>query len=176
MISLIFAIDKNNLIGKGNDLPWYFPEDLKYFKEITMNKTVVMGSKTFYSIYNRLGKPLPNRNNVVVTRNKDLKLEGVTVINDIKDYLINQTEEVFIIGGKQIYEYALEYADRLYITHINKEYDGDVYFPPIPYEKYNKIKSVVSNELEFAIYELTNEYKSNKNSNNDIKINKEIKI
>lgn len=153
MISLIFAIDKNNLIGKGNDLPWYYPEDLKYFKEVTMNKTVVMGSKTFKSIFNRIGKPLPNRKNVIVSRNKDLKIENCLVVNDLYEYLNNQSEEVFIIGGKQIYDMTLQVADRLYITHINKEYDGDVYFPEIPYDKYRKIKSIISGDLEFAVYE-----------------------
>lgn len=153
MISLIFAMDKNNLIGKGNDLPWYYPDDLKYFKEVTMNKTVVMGSKTFKSIYDRLGKPLPNRNNVVVTRNSNLSIDNVLVVNDIFKYLEEQKEEVFVIGGKQIYELTLDKADRLYITHINKAYDGDVYFPEIPYEKYTKIKSVINGDLEFAVYE-----------------------
>lgn len=153
MISLIFAMDKNNLIGKGNDLPWYYPDDLKYFKEVTMNKTVVMGSKTFKSIYDRIGKPLPNRNNVVVTRNSNLSIDNVLVVNDIFKYLEEQKEEVFVIGGKQIYELTLDKADRLYITHINKAYDGDVYFPEIPYEKYTKIKSVISGDLEFAVYE-----------------------
>ena len=153
MISLIFAIDKNNLIGKGNDLPWYYPEDLKYFKEVTMNKTVVMGSKTFKSIYDRIGKPLPNRNNVVLSRNLNLHYDDVLVINDLFEYLNKQNEEIFVIGGKQVYELTLPIADRLYITHINKSYEGDVYFPEIPYDKFNKINYVVNGDLEFAVYE-----------------------
>ena len=153
MISLIFAMDKNNLIGKNNDLPWYYPEDLKYFKEVTMNKTVVMGFNTFKSIFDRIGKPLPNRTNVVLSRNTNLKYDGVIFTNDLKTFLDGKEEEIFIIGGKQVYEATVALADRLYITHINKEYEGDVYFPKIDYEKYNKIKSVINGDLEFAGYE-----------------------
>lgn len=155
MISLIFAIDKNNLIGKGNELPWYYSEDLKYFKEKTMKKKVIMGDNTFYSIVNRIGKPLPNRTSVVATLDDSFYYEGVEVTNDIKGYLmsIDKDEEVFVIGGKMIYALSLPYANRLYITHINKEYEGDVYFPKIDYESYNKINSIVSGDLEFAIYE-----------------------
>lgn len=155
MISLIFAIDKNNLIGKGNDLPWHYPQDLKYFKEKTLNKKVLMGENTFYSIFSRINKPLPKRENIVATLNKDFHYDGVKVVYDLIDYLKNNNdlEEIFIIGGKTIYSIALPYADRLYITHINKEYDGDVYFPKIDYDKYNKIFSKIDGELEFAIYE-----------------------
>lgn len=154
MISLIFAIDENNLIGKGNDLPWHYPEDLKYFKDVTTGKTVLMGLNTFYSIYNRIGKPLPKRNNLVATLDRNIQIEGVTFIYDLISFLTKEhEEEIFIIGGKQIYELSLPYADRLYITHINKTYDGDVYFPKINYDAYNIIKSINSGELTFNVYE-----------------------
>ena len=154
MISLIFAIDENNLIGKGNDLPWHYPEDLKYFKDVTFGKTVLMGENTFYSIYNRIGKPLPKRNNIVATLNKDLKIDGVTVIYDLISFLKeDRDEEIFIIGGKQIYQLCLPYADKLYITHINREYEGYVYFPKINYDEYNVVKSIDSGELTFNVYE-----------------------
>lgn len=159
MISLIFAMDKNNLIGKGNDLPWHYSEDLKYFKSVTTGKSVVMGENTFYSIYNRIGKPLPNRNNIVATFNKDFNYSDVTVINDLIAFLekVKETkEEYFIIGGKTIYELSLPYADRLYITHINKAYDGDVYFPKIDYDKYQKTIIKEDGELQFTIYESNN--------------------
>ncbi len=156
MISLIWAMDKNNLIGKDNDLPWHYKEDLQYFKEKTLDKTVVMGENTFYSIVNRLNKPLPRRVSVVATLNKDFHYDGVTVTYDLISYLKeheNDSEDIFVIGGKQIYALSLPYAKRLYITHIDKEYDGNVYFPPIDYSKYNIISEKQVDELNFVIYE-----------------------
>ena len=121
MISIIVAIGKNNLIGKGNDLPWNYPEDLKYFRKVTSGKTVLMGENTFYSIVNRIGKPLPKRQNIVATLNMDFSYENVLVTHDLISFLKeNHDEEIFVIGGKQIYQLVLPYADRLYITHINK--------------------------------------------------------
>lgn len=156
MISLIWAMDKNNLIGKDNDLPWNYPEDLKYFKEATIGKTVVMGENTFYSIFNRIKKPLPGRTSVVATLDHNFKRDDVIVVYDLISFLKekeNNDEDIFVIGGKQIYALALPYAKRLYITHINKEYVGNVYFPKIDYEKYNVIKKQTVNELDFVVYE-----------------------
>ncbi len=154
MISIIVAIGKDNLIGKGNDLPWHYPEDLKYFKETTLNKTVLMGEQTFYSIFNRINKPLPNRNNIVATLDKDFKFSGVKVTNDLIAFLEKKhEEEIFVIGGLQIYKLALPYADRLYITHINKEYEGDVFFPEIDFSKYKLISKKETGDLAFCIYE-----------------------
>lgn len=156
MISLIFAMDKNNLIGRGNDLPWHYSEDLKYFKQTTLNKKVIMGKKTFYSIVNRLNHPLLNRYNIVATLDKNFKYDDVLVINDLESFLkqiSNEDEEYFVIGGKSIYDISIKYADRLYITFIDKEYVGDVYFSEIDYSKYTKIQSTHIEELEFAIFE-----------------------
>ncbi len=153
MINLIVAIGKNNLIGKDNDLPWHYSEDLKYFKETTMNKTVVMGLNTFYSIFDRTKKLLPNRKMVVATFDKTFKHEGVEVTHDLDKYLQETKEEVFIIGGCQIYKASLKYVDRFYITHINKEYDGNVFFPEIDFSKYNKISQRDSGDLSFCVYE-----------------------
>ena len=156
MISLIFAMDINNLIGKDNDLPWHYSEDLKYFKNVTTGKKVIMGENTFYSIYNRIGKPLPNRENYVATLSEDFNYPGVNVVNDLITFLETikrDSEEYFVIGGKKIYELSLPYADRLYITHINKAYEGNIYFPKINYSNYNKIKSDKVGELDFCIYE-----------------------
>ena len=156
MISLIWAMDVNNLIGKDNDLPWHYPEDLAYFKEKTMGKKVVMGENTFYSIVNRIHKPLPGRMNVVATLNKDFTYQGVEVTYDFISYLKeheNDEEDIFVIGGKQIYALALPYAKRLYITHINKEYVGNIYFPKINYDNYDIINKKQVNELDFVIYE-----------------------
>lgn len=156
MISIIVAFDKNNLIGNDDALPWHYPDDLKYFKEKTLNKTVLMGRKTFDSIIKRNNKPLPKRNNIVATCNKDYKCEfsNVKVINNLEEFLqVNHEDEIFVIGGEKVYKIALKYADRLYITHINKEYKGNVYFPSINYDNYNLISSAKCDELEFCIYE-----------------------
>ena len=149
MISLIVAMDEHNLIGNGNQLPWHKPEDLKYFKKITTGHPVFMGYNTFLSIYNRLGKPLPNRTNYVLTYENTLPGGAIPVksIDELPD------EEVFIIGGKMIYEMMLPHCDRLYITHIKKEYHGDVFFPTIDYSKYNLISKEEHEELDFCVYE-----------------------
>lgn len=154
MISIIVAISKNNVIGKDNDLPWHYPSDLKYFKETTLHKTVVMGSNTFKSIISRNKKPLPNRTNIVVTRNKDFSYPGVIVVNDLVEFLQqDHQEEIFIIGGKQIYEQALGFTERLYITHIDEEYEGDTFFPEVDYTKYKLISKKEEGKLTFCIYE-----------------------
>ncbi|MFE4115797.1 dihydrofolate reductase [Priestia sp. YIM B13448] len=128
MISFIFAMDKNRLIGKGNSLPWHLPADLKFFKQVTSGHPVVMGRKTHESI----GKPLPGRENIILTRNISYDSEGCTVLNsisDIEDMAKKEKEEVFIIGGAEIYKLAFPIADRLYITTIDEEFEGDTYFP-----------------------------------------------
>lgn len=156
MISLIWAMDPNNLIGKDNSLPWSYPKDLNYFRDTTRGHTVVMGENTFYSI----GRPLPNRTNIVATLSADFKEDGVIVINDLISYLQEHSlklngdeEEIFIIGGKQIYALSLPYADKLYITHIKKVHEGNIYFPNVDYSKFNKVSSIDYPELEFAVYE-----------------------
>src|SRR3989338_5759991 len=127
MISIIAAVAKNNVIGSKNALPWYLPEDLKRFKELTSGKTVLMGRKTFESIVARLGKPLPNRTNVVVTRNTEYKVPlGAVVEADIASALREHGQnDIFVIGGGEIYAQTIDLADTLYITHINKDIQGD---------------------------------------------------
>lgn len=154
MVNLIVAIGKNNVIGKGNALPWHYKEDLEYFKETTMNQKVIMGEQTFKSILGYIKKPLPGRTSIIATLT-DYTYPGVEVTNDIIRFIQDfpKDQELFIIGGKIIYDITLDYADRLYITHVNKEYEGDVFFKEIDYTKYDKIKSRVSGDLEFAVYE-----------------------
>jgi dihydrofolate reductase len=154
MVNLIVAIGKNNLIGKGNMLPWHYKEDMKYFKDKTMNKKVIMGELTFKSILSYINKPLPGRTSIIATLT-DYTYPGIEVTNDIIKYLKNfpKDDEIFIIGGKIIYDLTLDLVDRLYITHVNKEYDGDVYFKEIDYSKFNKINELVSGDLNFSIYE-----------------------
>jgi dihydrofolate reductase len=154
MVSLIVAIAKNNVIGKGNELPWHYKKDMEYFKRKTMNKKVIMGEKTFESILGYIGKPLPGRISVVASQT-GFHYPGIEITNDIFTYLKNvpKEEEVFIIGGKQIYDITLDYADRLYITHIDKAFDGDVFFKEIDYNKYKVIYEKQDGELLFRIYE-----------------------
>lgn len=129
MISLMVAHDPNRVIGVNNELPWHIPEDLAYFKETTMGKAMVMGRKTYESI----GRPLPGRLSIVVTRNKDFFAEdGVVVVHDLQDAIDKATayaEEVMIIGGAEIFKLSMAIADRLYITEIQQQFEGDTYFP-----------------------------------------------
>jgi dihydrofolate reductase len=153
MISMIFAIDPNKLLGKGNDLPWNYPADLKYFKEMTLNKTVLMGLETFQSILMRTGKPLPKRKSVVASLTP-FAYDGVTVIDDLFAYLKQpHEEEIFVIGGKTIYQLTLPYAERLYITHIAKVYQGDVYLDQLDLTPFRLISERVEGELRFCVYE-----------------------
>ena len=154
MVSLIVGIGRNNLIGKGNKLPWHYPEDLKYFKRMTLNKKVIMGEATFKSILSYLNKPLPKRTSIVATLH-DYSYPGVETTNDIIKYLkeFPKDEEIFIIGGKIIYDLTLDLADRLYITHIDHDYEGDVFFKEIDYTKYTKIKEEINGDLNFSVYE-----------------------
>ncbi|MCZ2258256.1 dihydrofolate reductase [Sporosarcina sp. G11-34] len=128
MISLLVAHDQNRVIGANNDLPWHIPEDLAYFKKMTMGKAMVMGRKTYESI----GRPLPGRLNIVVTRNKDFSAEGVIVVHELNEAIEKakvHNEEIMIIGGAEIFRLTLEMADRLYITLIQKTFEGDTFFP-----------------------------------------------
>jgi len=128
-LSIIVAMAHNNVIGVDNGLPWHLPADLKYFKVTTMGKPIIMGRKTFQSI----GRPLPGRRNIVITRDKTWHADGVEVASSV-DEAVKATEnvqEVMIIGGAQIYGAFLPFVSRLYVTEIEKEILGDTYFPEI---------------------------------------------
>ena len=127
MISVIVAVAQNGIIGGDNALLWHISEDLKRFKQLTGGHAVVMGRKTFES----LGRPLPNRRNVVISRRKDYVPEGVEVVASLEEALARfpVEEEVFIIGGGQIYAQAMPLADRLYLTTVMHDYEGDTRFP-----------------------------------------------
>ncbi len=128
-LSIIVAMDDNQLIGKDNALPWHLPADLGYFKKTTTGKTVLMGRKTYESI----GRPLPNRRNVIVSRNTDFQASGCEVVSSIDAALelAKDDNEVMVMGGASFYEQMLPSADRLYITQIEGEYEGDAYFPAL---------------------------------------------
>ncbi|MEO5691160.1 MAG: dihydrofolate reductase [Candidatus Saccharimonadales bacterium] len=129
MISIIVAKSLNNVIGSRNDLPWHLPADQKYFRDITRGQTVVMGTKTFDSIIAGLNKPLPDRKNIVITRDRTFAYTDVEVIHDIES--IKQLGDVFVIGGAEIYRQTIDFADKLYVTEIDVVVDGDAYFPEI---------------------------------------------
>jgi len=139
MISLIAAIGKNNELGKDNTLLWKLPADLKYFKETTSAHAVIMGRKTFESI----GHPLPNRRNIIITRDVKYKKEGTEVahsVSEVLDLFPDKDEEIFVIGGAEIFEQFMPIADRLYITHIGAEDKmADVFFPDIIPVVWNEI-------------------------------------
>ena len=137
-ISLIAAIGKNNELGKGNDLLWKFPADQKFFRETTSGHPIIMGRKTFESI----GRILPNRRNIIITRDLNYKKEGAEVVHSLAEALElfkNSHEEVFIIGGGEIYKQSINIANKLYITEIEAENKGaEVFFPPIDPNKWHE--------------------------------------
>ena len=126
-LSLIVAIGKNRVIGVNNSLPWHLPEDLKRFRAITTGHHIIMGRKT----YDSLGRLLPGRTTVIVTRNQAYKVEGAIVVHSLKDAIAacGNDEEVFLIGGAELYKDGLKLANKLYVTEINAEYEGDAFFP-----------------------------------------------
>jgi dihydrofolate reductase len=125
-LSLIVAAAENGVIGRDNALPWHISEDLRYFKQVTGGKTVIMGRKTFQSI----GRPLPNRTNIVITRNPDFRADGILVASSLDDALARAGDgEAIVIGGSSLFLEALPRADRFYLTEIHRAYDGDVRFP-----------------------------------------------
>ncbi|RZJ64868.1 MAG: dihydrofolate reductase [Flavobacterium sp.] len=138
-LGLVVAISENNAIGKDNQLLWHLPADLKHFKEITSGHTIIMGRKTYDSI----GRPLPNRRNIVITRSTDLQIPNVEVVNSL-DSAISLCEgenEVFIIGGAEIYKHAIQFTDRIYLTTVHQTYEADVYFPELNKNEWKEISS-----------------------------------
>jgi dihydrofolate reductase len=148
------AVADNLVIGKGNDLPWYLPEDLKHFKKITLGKTVVMGRKTYESIVKRLNKPLPGRKNVVISRQTDYKVpEGVLVFNSLTSAVTALlSEDLYIIGGAEIYKQALPLAQKLYMTHVSGNFEGDAYFPEVDFSQWEKVEEQPHEGYTFAVY------------------------
>ncbi|MGD6857314.1 dihydrofolate reductase [Bacillus infantis] len=136
MISLLWAMDENSAIGKNNDLPWRLPEDLKYFKRVTMGHSIAMGRKTWDSI----GRPLPGRENIVLTRDRGFTCEGCTVFYSFDDFLAEcsqkSDQEIFIIGGAEIFRMALPSADRLYLTMIHEKFEADTFFPDVDWKEW----------------------------------------
>ncbi len=161
MLSIIVAIASNDVIGGDNKLLWHISKDLKRFKEITSGHTIIMGRKTFES----LPKVLPNRHHIVITRDKDYKVDssGVEVVNDINSIINrfeNSTEEAFIIGGGEIYNSLLPKSDKLYLTKVYKDFKGDTKFPKINLEDWfidyeSEIFVNEADNLKFNFIDLT---------------------
>lgn len=150
IVNLIVAVDENNGIGKNNQLPWHLPADLKHFKNLTSGHSILMGRKTFDSI----GKPLPNRRNIVISRQPDLNTEGVEYCSSLDEAirLCNHEAEIFIIGGAQIFEQALGFADILYLTAIHHNFDTDTFFPKINTEKWIEAENIPHQPDEKNLY------------------------
>jgi dihydrofolate reductase len=138
--SIIVAKADNHVIGKDNDLVWSMPADLKHFRSTTMGHFIIMGRKTLEATQ----KPLPGRTSIVITRNKDYKAEGCLVFNSLQEAFKlaeeHKQEEVFILGGAEIYRQSMDIADKIYLTEIKEKFDGDAFFPEIDYSKWIEIK------------------------------------
>ena len=149
MISIIAAVGKNNEIGKNNQLLWHLPEDLKNFKKITTGKTVIMGRKTFESI----GKVLPNRRNIVLSRQTGKKIQGAEVFHSLEEVMNlfeNSSEEVFIIGGADLYDEMMSKFDKLYISFVKKEdKDANAFFPKINFSDWEIVEGKDYEEWDF---------------------------
>ncbi len=165
MVTIIAAVAANNVIGKRNDLPWYLPEDLKRFKELTAGHPVVMGRKTFESILARLGKPLPGRPHFVLTRNPakfelpsewpeeaKLQVHACTSLDEALKEAEKLDSEIFIIGGEKVFEEGITRADKLELTEVNKDYEGDAFFPE--FNKTEWVRTIVhpNNDFTFVTY------------------------
>ena len=138
-ISIIVAMAKNRVIGKDNDMPWHLPADLQHFRKMTTAKPIIMGRKTYESI----GRPLPKRHNIIVSRNSDYSQEGCDVVGSLDEALrcAGDVEEVMIIGGGFLYQQTIDQADKLYLTFIDLDVDGDTLFPSYEHLALKKVAS-----------------------------------
>jgi dihydrofolate reductase len=155
-ITIIAAVDENNVLGKDNQLIWHLPEDLKRFKRLTTGHAIIMGRKTFES----LPKALPNRHNIVVTRNQNYSKEGVTVCHSLEAAIecAKNDDQPFVIGGGQVYEQAIELADVIELTKIHAQFEGDVFFPEIDLKKWSveKEERMSHPDFEYSFITYTN--------------------
>jgi len=140
IISIVVAVAENNAIGKENKLLWHLPADLRHFKEVTTGHTIIMGRKTYDSV----GKPLPNRRNIVITRKNGLEIPGVEVVHTLEEALAlcDEHEEVFIGGGAEIYKMAMSMTDKIYLTVVKGIFDADTFFPEIDPNNWEETESI----------------------------------
>lgn len=136
MLKILVAFDENRVIGKNNTLIWHLPADLKRFKTLTTGHVIIMGRKTFESI----GKPLPNRTSIVISRQADLQIDGAIIAHSIEEAILKAKsitrEDIFIVGGAEIYALSLPLADQILVTQLHDIFEGDAYFPEIPMETF----------------------------------------
>ncbi len=150
MINIIVAMDKNRVIGKDNKLPWHISDDLKNFKKLTTGNTVIMGRKTFESI----GRPLPNRNNVVISSSMP-STPGIDVCKTMEEGIIKAKsygKDIFVIGGATVYEQAIPFTDKMYISYVKGEHEGDVFFPEFDEKEWHVERKEEYTEFELLIY------------------------
>ena len=159
MISLIAAVAKNLAIGKNGQLLWHLPEDMRYFRETTRGKPVIMGRKTWESLPDAF-RPLPGRKNIVISRNPAYDAAGATLVGSLSEAIgqTHEAEEVFVIGGAEIYRQALPLAQRLYVTEVAHDFDADAFFPDYRASVWNEVsrseqKSKSGLEFTFAVYQ-----------------------
>ncbi len=143
LISAIVAMSENRVIGRNNQLPWHLPADLKHFKMITTGHAIIMGRKTFDSI----GKPLPNRTNIIITRNRSFTASGCIITTSIDEAIQKavdeSSKEIFIIGGTDIFIQSMPYISRLYLTIVHDSFEGDVFFPELNMNEWKEIESIL---------------------------------
>ena len=144
-------MDRNRLIGNNNQLPWHLPADFAHFKSVTMGKPVIMGRKTYESI----GRPLPGRTNIVLSRGSDTRFDGAECVSSFEKALtlVPEAEEVMVIGGSTVYEMLLPRADRLYLTCVDAEFDGDAWFPEFDIDQWDELESVLRKADEKNLYD-----------------------
>src|SRR5690606_2991123 len=170
IVSLIAAVSRNNVIGKDNDLPWNLPDDMKYFMQTTSRHHVIMGRKNYESIPEKF-RPLPSRVKIVVTRKRDYEAPGCHVVHSLEDAFAipmqSEQEEVFVIGGADIFRQSLPYADRLYLTEIHAEVEGDILFPEFDRSEWKELSRVPHEAddrhrypFDFVVYERRDELAS----------------
>jgi dihydrofolate reductase len=152
-LSIIVAMDRNRVIGKGDTLPWHISSDLKNFKKLTMGKPIIMGRKTHESI----GQPLPGRENIILTRDETYQAEGCTVLHSLNEIFehCKNIEEVMVTGGSEIYQHTLKQASRLYLTEVHTEIKGDTFFPEFDRSEWNELsrkgfKADEKNEFDYS--------------------------
>jgi dihydrofolate reductase len=158
MVAIVVAVADNNVIGKDNQLIWHLPADLKHFKSITMGHPMIMGRKTFDSI----GKPLPGRTSIIITRQQDFKAEGCIVVNSVQEAIAKARElddTVCIIGGAEIYKQAMPLVDTIHLTRVHHTFEGDTFFPELQPEDWETVSEVQhepdeKNKYKYSFLEL----------------------
>lgn len=164
-INIVVAMDLNGVIGKGNELPWHLPEDLRRFRALTLGKTIVMGRKTYYSILKKNGRPLDERNHTVLSRKKRKTSSvsafhryGVRFIDDVElilKHAEHRNEDLYVIGGEQIYKLFLPLADNIYLTRVHAEFDGDKFFPEVDPSEWREVSREIYRADEKNPYDMT---------------------